>query len=37
VTSPQDADTLARLAANASGGNPNNVINAVQVGGGQQV
>lgn len=37
VTSPQDADTVARLATNAAGGNPNNVINAVQVGGGQQV
>jgi pilus assembly protein CpaC len=37
VTSPQDADTVLRLATNAAGGNPNAVINAVQVGGGQQV
>ncbi len=37
VTSPQDAETVSRLAASAVGGNANNVINAVQVGGGQQV
>lgn len=37
VTNPQDADTVVRLATNAAGGNPNSVINAVQVGGGQQV
>jgi pilus assembly protein CpaC len=37
VTSPQDADTVTRLAINAAGGNAGNVINAVQVGGVQQV
>lgn len=37
VTSPQDADTVARLANSAAGGNNANVINAVQVGGVQQV
>jgi pilus assembly protein CpaC len=37
VTSPQDADTVTRLAINAAGGNVANVINAVQVGGVQQV
>jgi pilus assembly protein CpaC len=37
VTSPQDADTVTRLAVNAGGGNIGNVINAVQVGGVQQV
>jgi pilus assembly protein CpaC len=36
VTSPQDADIVSRLATSAVG-NVNNVINAVQVGGGQQV
>jgi pilus assembly protein CpaC len=36
VTSPQDADILERLAISATG-QRNNVINAVQVGGGQQV
>lgn len=36
VTSPQDADVLERLAISATG-QRNNVINAVQVGGGQQV
>ncbi|HVK18149.1 MAG TPA: hypothetical protein VM533_14490, partial [Fimbriiglobus sp.] len=36
VTSPQDAETITRLAGSAVG-NPNNLINAVQVGGGQQV
>jgi pilus assembly protein CpaC len=36
VTSPQDADTLTRLASVAAG-NPNLVINAVQVGGVQEV
>jgi pilus assembly protein CpaC len=37
VTSPQDADTVNRLAISAVGGGVNNVINAVQVGGGQHV
>jgi pilus assembly protein CpaC len=37
VTSPQDADTVARIANSAVGGNNNNVINAVQIGGIQQV
>jgi pilus assembly protein CpaC len=37
VTSPQDADIVARLANSAVGGTANNVINAVQVGGVQQV
>jgi pilus assembly protein CpaC len=37
VTSPQDADIVTRLATNAAGGQANAVINAVQVGGGQQV
>jgi pilus assembly protein CpaC len=36
VTSPQDADTVGRLAISAAGG-ANSVINAVQVGGVQQV
>ncbi|MBA4188954.1 MAG: hypothetical protein C0467_13235 [Planctomycetaceae bacterium] len=36
VSSPQDADVVERLAISAVG-NPQNVINAVQVGGGQQV
>jgi pilus assembly protein CpaC len=37
VTSPQDADIVARLANSAVGGSTANVINAVQVGGVQQV
>ncbi len=37
VTSPQDADIIARLANSAVGGQANNVINAIQVGGVQQV
>lgn len=37
VTSPQDADIVQRLANSAVGGNNNNVINAVQIGGVQQV
>lgn len=37
VTSPQDADIVARLANSAVGSNAANVINAVQVGGVQQV
>ncbi|MBN9122529.1 MAG: pilus assembly protein N-terminal domain-containing protein [Planctomycetes bacterium] len=37
VTSPQDADIISRLANSAVGGTPNNVINAVQIGGVQQV
>ncbi len=36
VSSPQDADVVMRLATSAVG-NANNVVNAVQVGGGQQV
>jgi pilus assembly protein CpaC len=36
VTSPQDVDVLTRLAITAAG-NQNNIVNAVQVGGGQQV
>lgn len=36
VTSPQDADIVSKLASSAVG-STNNVINAVQVGGGQQV
>src|SRR5262249_24844116 len=36
VTTPQDADVVLRLATSAVG-NQNNVVNAVQVGGGQQV
>jgi pilus assembly protein CpaC len=37
VTSPQDADIIARLANSAVGGNVNSVINAIQIGGVQQV
>src|SRR5437763_1948432 len=37
VTSPQDADIVSRLANSAVGGSPTNVINAIQVGGVQQV
>jgi pilus assembly protein CpaC len=37
VTSPQDADIVSRLAISTVGGAVNNVINAVQVGGVQQV
>ncbi len=37
VTSPQDADIIGRLANSAVGGTANNVINAIQVGGVQQV
>ena len=37
VTSPQDADIIARLANSQVGGTANNVINAIQVGGVQQV
>jgi pilus assembly protein CpaC len=37
VTSPQDADTIARLAISQVGGSENNVVNALQVGGVQQV
>jgi pilus assembly protein CpaC len=37
VTSPQDADIVARLANSSVGGTANNVINAIQVGGVQQV
>jgi pilus assembly protein CpaC len=37
VTSPQDADIIARLAISQVGGSANNVINAIQIGGVQQV
>jgi pilus assembly protein CpaC len=37
VTSPQDADIISRLANSAVGGQANNVINAIQIGGVQQV
>lgn len=37
VTTPQDADTIARLAISQVGGNPQNVINMLQIGGVQQV
>lgn len=37
VTSPQDADIISRLANSAVGGTANNVINAIQIGGVQQV
>lgn len=37
VTSPQDANTVERLANSAVGGGQNNIINAIQVGGVQQV
>jgi pilus assembly protein CpaC len=37
VTSPQDGDIVARLANSAVGGTANNVINAIQIGGVQQV
>jgi pilus assembly protein CpaC len=37
VTSPQDADYVARLANSAVGGNSSNVINAIQIGGVQMV
>ncbi|MCI0704023.1 MAG: hypothetical protein L0241_23435 [Planctomycetia bacterium] len=37
VTSPQDADIIARLANSAVGGSAQNVINAIQIGGVQQV
>ena len=37
VTSPQDADIIARLANSQVGGSASNVINAIQVGGVQQV
>lgn len=37
VTSPQDADIVSRLANASVGGSANNVINAVQIGGVQQV
>jgi pilus assembly protein CpaC len=37
VSSPQDADIISRLANSAVGGAANNVINAIQVGGVQQV
>ena len=37
VTSPQDANTIERLANSAVGGSANNIINALQVGGVQQV
>jgi pilus assembly protein CpaC len=37
VATPQDADTVARLVVAAAGGNERNVINAIQIGGGQMV
>jgi pilus assembly protein CpaC len=37
ATSPQDVDIITRLAVAQTGGNVNNVINAIQVGGVQQV
>jgi pilus assembly protein CpaC len=37
TTSPQDADIITRLAISQVGGTPNNVINAMQIGGVQQV
>jgi len=37
VTSPQDADIIVRLTQSQVGGTPGNVINAMQVGGVQQV
>ncbi len=37
VTSPGDADIIQRIASSVVGGNPQNIINAMQVGGVQQV
>lgn len=37
VTTPQEADTIYRLAVSQVGGNPGNVINMLQIGGVQQV
>jgi pilus assembly protein CpaC len=37
VSRPEDADTAVRIASSAVGGNTNNVINAIQVGGSQHV
>ncbi len=37
VTQPGDADTIVRIASSAVGGNAANVINALQIGGTQQV
>ena len=37
VTTPQESDTIFRLAISQIGGNPNNVINMLQIGGVQQV
>lgn len=37
VTSPQDASIVSQLATSQVGGSPNNIVNAVQVGGVQQV
>ncbi|MBN9523843.1 hypothetical protein J0H58_35925 [bacterium] len=37
VTTPQEADTINRLAISQVGGNPQNVINMLQIGGVQQV
>lgn len=37
VTTPQEADTIARLAISQVGGTPQNVINMLQIGGVQQV
>ena len=37
VSQPSDADTIIRIASSAVGGNTQNVINALQVGGSQHV
>ncbi len=37
VNKPEDADLVARIASSAVGGNVNNLINAIQVGGAQHV
>ena len=37
VASPQDAETVSRLVIAAAGGREANVVNAIQIGGGQQV
>jgi pilus assembly protein CpaC len=37
VTRPEDSDTIMRIASSAVGGNVNNIINALQIGGAQHV
>lgn len=37
VTKPEDADTIIRIASDATGGSLNNLINAIQIGGSQHV